>query len=195
MNYQLLINDVDQWNQWRQRHAFVPIDLSGIDLSGAYLFEADLSGVNLLGANLQRACLIGANLNGAILLGANLQGAYANDANFQCADLRRARLAGSRFQSTDLSYADLFEAETADADFSRANLIGTCLARRPQTMPYLVGRQIVSGRILLRPQVPRFSRVGAAQTGVAAYRRLPAAPTVKSVQKASFCSQIAQSVA
>jgi len=49
-------------------------DLSGANLSGAYLFRANLQWAPLREANLQGAELWGANLQGANLRGANLQG-------------------------------------------------------------------------------------------------------------------------
>ena len=129
MNYQALIEySVDQWNQWRIEYPNSRPDLSGVDLSQDYLFEANLSGTNLSGANLSRACLIGANLSRANLSGANLRGAYLSRANLLYANLRQAQLTGASLRETNLSNADLFEAEVADADLALANLTGTCLA-------------------------------------------------------------------
>ena len=56
---------------WRDMRA----DLSGADLSGAYLRGADLSGAYLRGAYLRGADLSGAYLRGAYLSGADLRGA------------------------------------------------------------------------------------------------------------------------
>ena len=58
-------------------------NLSGANLSGAYLRDANLSGANLSGANLRDAYLSGANLSGAYLSGANLRGAYLSGANLR----------------------------------------------------------------------------------------------------------------
>ena len=136
MNYQALIEyGVDQWNQWRIEHPQLRPDLSGVDLSQDYLFEANLSGTNLRGANLSRACLIGANLSRANLSGANLRGAYLSRANLLYANLRQAQLMGASLRETNLSNADLFEAEIVDADLALANLTGTCLALRVSSLP------------------------------------------------------------
>ena len=64
-----------------QRNEIEKIDLSGADLSGAYLSGADLSRANLSGADLSRANLSGADLYGAYLSGADLYGAYLSGAN------------------------------------------------------------------------------------------------------------------
>lgn len=123
----LLKRDVDLWNQWRYQHPDTFVDLSGIDLSQCYLFEANLSALNLRGANLSRACLIGANLSRSNLSGANLTGAYLSEANLHAADLRWAWLLGASFNAADLSGANLLGAQIAKADFAEANLRGTHL--------------------------------------------------------------------
>ena len=66
-------------------------DLSGANLSGAYLFRANLQGADLHGANLQWAPLREANLQGAELWGANLQGANLRGANLQGVNLRKVK--------------------------------------------------------------------------------------------------------
>ncbi len=129
MNYQQLIEyGVDQWNQWRIDHPNLRPDLSGVNLSQDYLFEANLSDTNLSGANLSRACLIGADLSRANLRGANLRGAYLSRANLLYANLRQAQLVGASLRETNLSNADLFEAQIVGADLALADLTGTCLA-------------------------------------------------------------------
>ena len=70
-------------------------NLSGADLSlaylrGAHLSVANLSGVDLRGADLSRAYLSGANLSRADLRGADLRGAHLRGANLSRADLRGA---------------------------------------------------------------------------------------------------------
>ena len=63
----------------------------GVDLSGAYLFNANLSGANLKGANLSKANMQGANLSGANLEGANLNDTTAQQVNFEGANVTNAR--------------------------------------------------------------------------------------------------------
>ena len=82
-------------------------NLSGANLSGAYLFEANLSGADLSRANLSgadlsradlsRADLSRANLSGADLSRANLSGAYLSGAYLSRADLSRADLSGAYY--------------------------------------------------------------------------------------------------
>jgi uncharacterized protein YjbI with pentapeptide repeats len=84
--YELLMRDVDAWNQWRGDNPKVKPDLayavmrganlSLVNLSWAQLREADLVLANLRGADLRHADLSGANLVGARLMGVDL--AHAN---------------------------------------------------------------------------------------------------------------------
>jgi len=85
-------------------------DLSGANLSGAYLFRANLQGADLHGANLQWAPLREANLQGAELWGANLQEANLVTANLQGADLSGADLQGAFLRRANLQEASLVEA-------------------------------------------------------------------------------------
>ena len=98
----LLGQSVEVWNQWREEHPDIMIDLwganlsnanfSGVNFSGAYLYEAflmesNLSGANLSGATLSRADLRGADLSDANLSGANLYGAMLIGTNLSGATL------------------------------------------------------------------------------------------------------------
>ncbi len=84
-------------------------NLSGADLSGAYL-----GGANLSGADLSGAYLGGANLSGAYLGGANLSGANLSRANLSGADLSRANLSGADLSRANLSGAYLSGANLGD---------------------------------------------------------------------------------
>ncbi|MGD0362446.1 MAG: pentapeptide repeat-containing protein [Bryobacteraceae bacterium] len=85
-HFELLMRDVNAWNQWREENPKEKPDLSFAvmrgadlmlaDLSGAVLCEADLVLANLRGADLRHADLHGANLVGARLMGVDL--AHAN---------------------------------------------------------------------------------------------------------------------
>ena len=86
-------------------------DLSGADLSGAYLFRADLIGANLIRADLSDANLIGADLSWADLSGANLSGADLSEANLIGANLSEAtgllpsvNFLEAHFERTDAGY-------------------------------------------------------------------------------------------
>lgn len=85
-HFELLMRDVDAWNNWRDENPKEKPDLSyavmrGADLTLAnlastLLCEADLVLANLRGADLRHADLRGANLVAARLMGADL--AHAN---------------------------------------------------------------------------------------------------------------------
>nr|VFK21826.1 MAG: Pentapeptide repeat-containing protein [Candidatus Kentron sp. LPFa] len=82
------------------------IDLTRVDLSGAYLLEADLSG----------AYLREADLSGAYLWKANLSGAYLERATLSRALLLEGDLSGAQLQGADLSRALLLEANLSGAN-------------------------------------------------------------------------------
>jgi uncharacterized protein YjbI with pentapeptide repeats len=126
------------------------VDLSGADLTEAYLREARLVNTNLgvqglptphvertdlSGANLSGAILLGANLQAAILEGADLSGAlvgstdpnlpwHPENADFEGVDLSDADLSGAELVAVDLREANLEGANLEDADLSEANLEG-----------------------------------------------------------------------
>jgi uncharacterized protein YjbI with pentapeptide repeats len=94
-HFDLLMRDVDAWNNWREEHPKEKPDLRfavmrGADLmlanlAGALLCEADLVLANMRGADLRHADLRGANLVAARLMGADL-----THANICGADLSTA---------------------------------------------------------------------------------------------------------
>ena len=92
---ELLTQDVDAWNQWREKNPRLHPDLSGADLTDADLrvadlVAADLSGTRFVMANLSGADLREADLSGANLVGARLVGVDIEDADLSGADLRTA---------------------------------------------------------------------------------------------------------
>lgn len=124
----LIESGVEIWNLWRAENPDDAGDLSGLDLSEGYFFEANFQGTNLSHTNLQRACLIGANLQGANLSQANLGGTYAGDSDFRGANLTGANLANTNFNRTNLREATLLgsnihEADTFQAKLPQADLI------------------------------------------------------------------------
>jgi uncharacterized protein YjbI with pentapeptide repeats len=119
-------------------------NLSGANLSRAYLSEANLSGANLSGAGLSEANLSEANFSGADLSEANLSRAYLSRANLSRANLSgadlseanlsraylsRANLSRAYLSEANLSGADLSEANLSEANLSGANLSGANLSR------------------------------------------------------------------
>ncbi len=121
-----------EWNQWREEHLLVSIDLSNAQLSQAKLNGANLNGVNLhradlSGAQLNRADLSHADLRLAELRGVNLSSAVLNwtklhGADLKQSDLSRASLMQAKLNGTDLSRSDLRFADLSQAGFSNVNL-------------------------------------------------------------------------
>lgn len=136
---EILKKGTKAWNQWRDDHIDIRIDLSQADLTeikldfdvylnDANLREAVLKGSDLSGADLQRA-----ELQQADLVGANLSRAYLRRADLQQAKLNGADFSYAYLQGADLSYADLRdvnfrEASLMNADINRANLNGADLS-------------------------------------------------------------------
>jgi hypothetical protein len=103
-------------------------DISGADLSRAYLYGANLSraylyGAYLYGAYLYGANLYGANLSGAYLYGANLYGANLSGANLYGANLSRANLYGANLYGANLSLANLSGAKIDAIDSARLEIL------------------------------------------------------------------------
>jgi hypothetical protein len=113
------LQEILKAHQKGARADFSDADLSGANLSDAYLNNANLSDANLSGANFSNAYLSGANLSDAYLSGANL-----SDANFSGANLSGAILIGANLSGANLSGADLSGAILSDAYLSGANLSG-----------------------------------------------------------------------
>jgi hypothetical protein len=135
------------------------IDLSGADLTGAYLSctnftralfnGARLSGANLIGANFAEANLSRADLSGAYLgepglSGADLSGAYLIEADLTGADLisavlAKADLTGAYLADANFSSADLSGADFVGADLRDAVLVGADLTEAQFTGVYFLG--------------------------------------------------------
>jgi hypothetical protein len=101
------------------------VDLSGANLSSAFLSGADLSHAKLFGASLSRAKLSRANLDGANLNGADLSHAKLFGADLSGASLSRANLSGANLDGANganLTGAFLSRANLSGANLSRANL-------------------------------------------------------------------------
>lgn len=113
------------------------LDLSGANLSGAYLYNMSLSNINLSFANLRdthlsnanlgRAMLFGTDLSSAILANAILSGANLSRADLSNATLRDADLSSTYLRDAVLSNANLSNAILRDADLSNADLSGANL--------------------------------------------------------------------
>ena len=128
-----LRQDVNAWNEWREKNSNIQPDLGEADLR-----EADLSGANLSGAHLNRAHLNSADLTGADLSGADLSKADLSWANISSANLGRANLSEALLISaiiirTNLSEAVLREAALDEARLHFVNLSRADLSRASLT--------------------------------------------------------------
>ena len=104
----------------------------GADLSRSLLVSAGLAHAKLDGADLSRADLSGARLShgglaGAKLMRANLADADLTKANLASALLHQASLRRALLAEADLSYADLYTADLRRAQLAGADLRGAIL--------------------------------------------------------------------
>jgi uncharacterized protein YjbI with pentapeptide repeats len=129
----VLAKGVDEWNAWRrQMVSRARVDLSGAELSRAYVAGATLSFANLTGAKLSKAELDGARLDHAILtdadlesamlIGTDLRSAFLQSANLRDAYLNNALLGGAVLTGAILSRADLYDADLSEADLREVEL-------------------------------------------------------------------------
>jgi len=135
---EILLQDVELWNKWRDENLEITPDLSnvslfvanlnGANLSRANLNEAYLNGINLSEANLSGAKLSEANLSGASLHEANLSGANLSGANLRGANLIEATLRGANLYKANLRKADLRGAKLRRATFYEVDLRGAKLS-------------------------------------------------------------------
>lgn len=122
----ILFEEEDTWNIWRQENPDIQPDLSGEELHMKYLKNVNLRGANLSGAkligeeffgiDLMNANLSKVNLNQALLCGANL-----SETNFSEADLSNAYFTQ---YGEDPDHPELEAANLSGANFSKANLSG-----------------------------------------------------------------------
>lgn len=118
----LLQQDSDKWNQWREQNPEIIPDLSGMSL-----IEPDFLGANLRGANLSGANCLQATFGPADLAGADLSDAVFVQTDFNRADLTRANLSGAKLIMSNFGMADLTGANLKQADLTGAILYKTNL--------------------------------------------------------------------
>jgi len=113
------------------------VDLSGANLSGAFLYGVDLSNADLSVSSLSHALL-----GEASLAGANLHLAFLKDANLSGVDLTQANLIQANLDSANLSNSDLIgtnlrSARLKDAALYQTNLRGANLTDADLRNAYL----------------------------------------------------------
>jgi hypothetical protein len=159
---ELLMEDTDQWNEWREENPDIEIDLSGADLEDASLTLVNLSEANLVGANLKSAFLVEADLSNSNLRQASMQEAILHGVDLSEADLRGVQLAeaelreanltgatltGADLQFVDFSFANLSLADLVEADLRAAMLVQTDLKGANLSGANLAGAQIIGADI------------------------------------------------
>ncbi len=101
-----------------------PLNLCGIDISGATLRHANLVGAHIVTARLVRVDMEQADLREAGLVASDLDGADLWGADLEQADLLTASLKGAYLAKANLSQAVLKRADLTGAKLQGANLTG-----------------------------------------------------------------------
>jgi uncharacterized protein YjbI with pentapeptide repeats len=176
---EILKQGVVVWNRWREEHADIRPDLSeadltGLHLSGAWLYQTNFYGANLSDTYIQstnmfesdfrhallcradfnHSLLDRANLSYANLCEASIYIAHCDSAIFHSADLRKTLLLETKFRRADFNQADLSQANLSEASFIDANLSGADLSDVDLTGAVLSGTNLsganLSGAYLYR---------------------------------------------
>ena len=134
----ILEQGVDVWNKWRKenknlivdltRSNFNNIQLEGINLKSANLYESSFVGANLARANLNRVDLWSADLRKVNMVGASVQRAKLSRAIFRGADLQKVNFSKSNFDKADLRGANLSGAILEQSQFIDTKLQGANLS-------------------------------------------------------------------
>jgi hypothetical protein len=118
----ILMQGVDNWNQWREDNPDMEPDLSEADLSAMDLAGANLAGANLTGTNLYKSMLNDSDLTAANLTDTNLTEAQLVNANLTKGYLFLTWLQGANLYGANLSEAHLIEADIIGVNFTNAKL-------------------------------------------------------------------------
>jgi uncharacterized protein YjbI with pentapeptide repeats len=122
-HFEMINQDVETWNEWREENPDIRPDLSEVNLIIPTLSMADLTDVNFYGTDLTGVDFQGADLEGANLEKTNLLTAVFDDANLQRVNFTNANLRHVDFIGSNLELANFFMADLKSADLSRSTLI------------------------------------------------------------------------
>jgi hypothetical protein len=117
----ILAKGVEAWNAWLPRNLTL-VDLRNANLVGMDLQNIVLVSAHLDGANLEKADLRSADLRSTSLSDGNLRGAKLSGAMMTHCSLERANLCDAELFLTNLSDADLSGANLTNAGLIQTNL-------------------------------------------------------------------------
>jgi uncharacterized protein YjbI with pentapeptide repeats len=147
--FEMLLNEnVEEFNNLRNTHSEIEIDLTekmlakknlrGVNFKNAVLRRINLVEANLRGADISAAELTGADLSNAILISADLRAsnmdraiikkATLDKAILRAAELSSVDLRGANLEGVDLTQANLRSADLSNANLRNANLEGAVLS-------------------------------------------------------------------
>jgi hypothetical protein len=113
----LLKQGTPAWNQWRQEHPYICVDLAGANLA-----RLNLSEINLADAALGNASFFAANLSEADFSRANLTATDFSYAQLARARLMEANLSATVFRACKLEGANFSGAYLSSATFGNVDL-------------------------------------------------------------------------
>ena len=127
--------------------SFRGVDLSGRDLSEAWLSDCDLTGAQLRGAWLVRTHLLGCRLDGADLTGARMIRCDVSESSARGCTLTGANLTRAEFRDADLTGADLGRTLLCKTKFDGADLTGAVLRDADLDRTFLDGARLVGADV------------------------------------------------
>ena len=138
--------------------SFGALDLSGRDLSDAWLWDCDFTGAQLRGTWLLRTRLLGCRLDGADLTGARMITCDASESLARGATLTGANLTRAEFRGADLAGADLARTYLCRTGFEGADLSGAVLRDADLDGTFFDGARLtgadvrgIAGRVMSGP--------------------------------------------
>jgi uncharacterized protein YjbI with pentapeptide repeats len=117
---EILKHGADIWNEWREAHPTVEIDLRNAILSGHDLSLVNLGNVDLRGSRFRNSYLEGANFKKS-----NLERANFSDSDLTKADFRGSNLGEADFTRAILNHANFARSVIGWANFGNTDLSET----------------------------------------------------------------------
>lgn len=127
--------------------SFGAVDLSGRDLSEAWLWDCDLTGARLRGTWLVRTRLLGCRLDGADLTGARMNRSDVSGSVARGCTLTGANLTRAEFLRADLTGADLARTYLCKTVFDDADLTGAVLREADLDRTFVGGARLVGADV------------------------------------------------
>ncbi len=119
----LTISNIVEFNRWRMKNFNAKLVIDGIDLSGKDVSTAYLNGVSCIGAKFTHCNLSKVNLVQADLSNVNFEGANLTDGVLMYAEMKECNLLDSNLTRTNLMWANLENSNMSGCILSKTILV------------------------------------------------------------------------